>query len=109
MLPNNRTQKLPSHLEAVLLAVLINGEKYGRQLRDAYEKRTGRALPLGSLYTTLDRMERKGFVKSRHGDPVPGRRGNRRKYFEIKGAGQRALDAYDIQVAAAYRSMSREV
>ena len=97
---------IPSHLEAVLLAALINGEKFGRELRDEYEKRAKRSLPLGSLYTTLGRMEAKGYVKSRHGDPVPGRRGNRRKYFKIEGSGERALQAYEMQTMAALGRVS---
>lgn len=95
-----KEQQLPNHREAVLLSCLINGEKYGRELRTEYEERCGRAIPLGSLYTTLDRMEDKGFLKSRFGESVHERGGNRRKYYRITGHGAAALDAYELWAAS---------
>lgn len=89
----------PNHREAEMLAVLMNGELYGRQVRDRYEERTGQKMPLGSLYVTLDRMEEKGFVRSRDGDPDPERGGNRRKFFRLTASGTRALN--DLQQWAA--------
>lgn len=80
-----------SQREAVLLGCLLHGERYGLEIRDEYHKRTAIELPLGSLYTTLDRMQEKGFVTSRMGDPVPNRGGNRRRYFKITGDGQVAF------------------
>ena len=83
----------PSLREAELLALLISGEKYGREIRDLYEKRIGRVMPLGSLYTTLDRMEDSGFVSCRMGDSTHERGGNRRKFYKLTGAGTSALNA----------------
>jgi DNA-binding PadR family transcriptional regulator len=85
-------KQLPNSREAILLAILVEGEKYGREIRDAYEKRARRDMPLGSLYTTLDRMEDAGFVVSRVGDPNPQRGGNRRKFYKITGNGIRSLN-----------------
>jgi DNA-binding PadR family transcriptional regulator len=49
-----------------LLALLSEGPKYGLQLRQEFESRTGEAWPLnvGQVYTTLQRLERDGFVES---------------------------------------------
>ena len=49
-----------------LLALLSDGPKYGLQLRQDFEPRTGEAWPLnvGQVYTTLQRLERDGFVES---------------------------------------------
>ncbi len=91
---------MPSKREAVILAILINGDKYGRQIRNEYEKRTSQILPLGSLYTTLMRMENIGFIKSRVGKPIADRGGNRPRYFSITGLGQRALDSFEIFINA---------
>jgi len=52
------------------------------------------------LYTTLDRLEEKGFVTSRMGDPTPQRGGRAKRFFEVTGAG---IDA----VARAQRSYQR--
>jgi DNA-binding PadR family transcriptional regulator len=49
-----------------LLALLSQGPKYGLQLRDEFEERTGEVWPLnvGQVYTTLQRLERDGLVES---------------------------------------------
>lgn len=99
-------ERLPSQRQAIILSILINGEKYGREIRNEYEERTHRKMPLGSLYTTLSRMEGYGFVKSRMGESAHERGGNRRKYFEITGAGQRAFDAFEMLVNKAILGVS---
>ena len=81
----------PTNREAVILDLLVSGEKYGRELNREYANRTGKGMPAGSLYTTLQRMEDKGFIRSRHGEPVPERGGHPRRYFRITGAGHDAL------------------
>ena len=50
----------------VLLALLSEGPKYGLQLREEFEARTGEVWPLnvGQVYTTLQRLERDGLVES---------------------------------------------
>ena len=53
-----------------LLALLSEGPKYGLQLRQEFEARTGDVWPLnvGQVYTTLQRLERDGLVESDGGD-----------------------------------------
>jgi len=84
-------RKLPNQREGIILAILLQ-ERYGREIRDEFEKRTRMEMPLGSLYTTLDRMEDKGFLVSRLGDSVGERGGNRRKYYKITGEGLASLN-----------------
>ncbi len=55
-------------------------------------------MPLGSLYTTIDRMEQKGFVTSRLGAAGQERGGNRRKYFKLTGMGRQALQEYERSI-----------
>ena len=87
-------EKIPTNREAVILDILTNGERAGRDIRNEYELRTNMKMPLGSLYTTLTRMETSGFVTSRTGDGKPERRGYPRKFFSITGTGERILNAY---------------
>jgi DNA-binding PadR family transcriptional regulator len=47
---------------------------------------------IGAIYTVLDRLEHKGWVKCRIGEPTPERGGRARKYFTLTGAGQAAYD-----------------
>jgi DNA-binding PadR family transcriptional regulator len=71
-----------------LLALLSEGPKYGLQLREEFEARTGEVWPLnvGQVYTTLQRLERDGLVES-EGDGQDGPQ----KDFRITGAGTEEL------------------
>jgi hypothetical protein len=53
-------------IKHALLALLSEGPKYGLQLRQEFESRTGDVWPLnvGQVYTTLQRLERDGLVES---------------------------------------------
>jgi DNA-binding PadR family transcriptional regulator len=62
--------------QLVLLAILrLGNEAYGVPIRLEIERRTGRALSVGALYRTLDRLEDKGYVSSAFSDPTPERGG----------------------------------
>ena len=84
--------------QLVLLAVARLGEDgYGMTIRREIEERTGRSLSIGAVYTTLDRLERKGYVRSRVGEPTAERGGRARRHFQLREAGARALrDARDV-------------
>ena len=52
----------------------------------------GRDYSIGAVYTTLDRLQAKGYVTSRLGDPTPERGGRAKRYFTIEAPGIRALN-----------------
>src|SRR5687768_13331773 len=81
----------------VLLALLRLGDgAYGAVIRLEIQERTGRHVTPGAIYPTLDRLEKKGFVRSRMGDPEPVRGGRARRHFALKPAGIReARRAWD--------------
>lgn len=80
--------------QIVLLAVLqLREDAYGMRIRLEIKDRTNRDVSLGAVYTTLERLEAKGFVSSCVGEPTPERGGRAKKYFKVKAAGQRALQA----------------
>ena len=62
---------------------------YGVSIRQEIRRRTGRSITPGAIYPTLDRLERKGLVRSVVSDPepVPGGRGKR--HFTLRPAGLR--------------------
>jgi DNA-binding PadR family transcriptional regulator len=70
-----------------LLALLSEGPKYGLQLREEFEARTGEVWPLnvGQVYTTLQRLERDGLVESEGVDDGP------QKAFQITESGTAEL------------------
>ena len=92
-----------------LLALLSEGPKYGLQLREEFEARTGEVWPLnvGQVYTTLQRLERDGMVEAAGaagtagpgdgapdgdaGHVVPGVPGAPQKAYRITGAGSAEL------------------
>jgi len=87
----------------VLMAILRLGEDaYGIRIRVELEERAGRSSSYGALYTTLDRLEQKGYLSSSIGDPTPERGGRAKRYFQIKATGEAALK----QALAATRSMA---
>ena len=68
----------------VLLAILrLGDEAYGGAVLREIDRRTGRSVTGGGLYITLDRLESKGFIKSRLGDPGPERGGRARRYVRV--------------------------
>jgi PadR family transcriptional regulator PadR len=75
-----------------LLAIVhLDEDAYGVTIRREIEKRTGRHIAVGALYTALDRLERKGYVTSTTSKPTPERGGRAKRHFTIKSAGARAL------------------
>jgi DNA-binding PadR family transcriptional regulator len=74
-----------------LLALLSEGPKFGLQLRQEFEDRTGEVWPLnvGQVYTTVQRLERDGLVAS--GDGGGGGDGGPQKCFRITDAGSAEL------------------
>jgi DNA-binding PadR family transcriptional regulator len=74
-----------------LLALLTEGPKYGLQLRQEFEERTGEVWPLnvGQVYTTLQRLERDGFVASNEDGGS-----STQKAFQITVAGAAELDSW---------------
>jgi PadR family transcriptional regulator PadR len=78
--------------EALLLAVVHLGEgAYGVAIRQEIERRTGREIVVGALYTSLGRLERKGYVRSTMSDPTPDRGGRSKRYFVLRLSGVAAL------------------
>jgi PadR family transcriptional regulator PadR len=100
---------IPNRREEVLLSILVAGELYGRDIRDRYEHRTKESMPIGSLYTTLDRMIEKGFIKERWGESSHERGGNRRKFFKLSASGLRALNAAQRWTAASLGEVSHAI
>ena len=68
----------------------LGDEAYGLAIRQEIEEATGRACSLGALYTTLDRLELKGLIKTWMGDPTPQRGGRPKRMVRITSKGEQA-------------------
>jgi len=78
----------------VLLALARVGEDaYGVAVFDEIERRTGRRPAMGTIYKALIRLEGKGYVASRFGDPTPVRGGRRKRHYRLLAPGRRALQS----------------
>ena len=79
--------------ESILNALLFR-ERYGLEIMDAIAKASKGKKTIGfsSLYPTLRKLEKKGFVTSRWGDETPEEHtGARRRYYQISGSGMAAV------------------
>lgn len=78
--------------QLVLLAVLrLGDDAYGMTVRGEIEERTGRDVSLGAVYSTLDRMERKGWVESHQGEATDERNRRAKRFFRVLPTGRSAL------------------
>ena len=79
--------------QLVMLAVARLGDgAYGMTVRRSLVERTGRSVSLGAVYSTLDRLETKGYLKSSESAGGAEREGRARRFFKLTSAGLRALN-----------------
>jgi DNA-binding PadR family transcriptional regulator len=79
--------------QIVLLAVArLEREAYGMSIRREIEERTGRNVAIGAVYSTLERLQDKGHVRSVAPPEDAERDGRARRFFELTPSGVDALD-----------------
>lgn len=85
--------KIGEFEELVLLTVgILHGNAYGITIKDEIEERLDRKVSVGALQITLRRLEKKGFLKSNHGETSTARRGRPKLYFTITSYGKKAIE-----------------
>src|SRR5688572_12771548 len=78
----------------LLLAILRVGEEaYGVPIAREVEETGGRTVALAAVYTTLDRLEQRGLVASRMGEPTAERGGKAKRFFRVTSTGLRKIRA----------------
>lgn len=88
------TPSLGEFEQLVLLGVLHGGAgAYGVPVWREIEARTGRAVSIAAVYKTLDRLEVKGFLRSRLGEPTAERGGRSKRLYQVSPPGLRTLRA----------------
>ena len=92
MWSKSRAPALGDFEQLILMGVLrLGDEAYGAAIRQEIHARSGRDVSINAVYTTLERLETKGLVRSWVGEPTPQRGGRRRKYYALLPAGDTAL------------------
>ncbi|PYU69143.1 MAG: PadR family transcriptional regulator [Acidobacteria bacterium] len=77
---------------AVMLALIrLGDDAYAIPISNEIEARSGRAVTIASVYSTLGRLEMKGLVSSEMGEPTPERGGRAKKYFRVTAKGLREI------------------
>lgn len=85
--------KIGDFEETLMLIVGILGEEdaYAFRISKAFEQRTGRAISIGAVHSTLDRLETKGFLRSTLRSATSERGDRRKRIFTISALGKRVL------------------
>jgi DNA-binding PadR family transcriptional regulator len=101
-----RDERLGELEELLLLAVYALGEDtYGVPVQQYVERTTKRSVTMGAVYAALDRLERKGFVRSITGEATAVRGGKRKRHFSITAAGRQILREVRTQRERLWRAI----
>lgn len=92
MSPRDQVEYLGEFEQLLLFALLrLGDDAYGVTIRQEIARRTGRDIAAGAIYTALERLEARGYVRSWMGEPTPERGGKRKKYYQMQAQGAKAL------------------
>lgn len=85
-------QRLTDLEQLLLLSVLHAGEDaHAGEVQSVLRERGERASSLGSLYVTMTRLEERGLLRSRMGEPTAERGGKAKRLYRVTGDGVSAL------------------
>ena len=87
-------------------AARLGEDAYGAAIRTEVENSSGRQCSLGALYTTVDRLEAKGFIRTAMGDPTPQRGGRPKRMVRVTKAGEREAAAFYEAIVRATRGLA---
>src|SRR5580658_1422242 len=90
----------------ITAAVRLGADAYGAAIREEIEAATGRKCSLGALYTTVDRLETKGFLETWMGEATPQRGGRSKRMVHVTPAGKRAAKSFYEAIARVSRGVS---
>jgi DNA-binding PadR family transcriptional regulator len=87
-------------------AVRLQENAYGAAIRQEVETASKRRCSIGALYTTLDRLENKGLIKTAMGDPTPQRGGRPKRMVRLTGKGVQAASEFYATMTRVSRGVS---
>lgn len=89
-------------------ATRLGEDAYGAAIRQEIEDTIKRRCSIGALYTTLDRLEAKGFLKTWMGEATPQRGGRAKRMVRVTAKGVHAATAFYSAVRRVSRGVSWE-
>ena len=106
----NKETYLGEFEHIVLLALIhLKDDAYGMTIRMEIDERIGRSVSIGAVYTTLERLETKGFITSKMGEATPQRGGKAKKYFAITPAGKSKLQEARKNLEIMWQGLNPEI
>jgi PadR family transcriptional regulator, regulatory protein PadR len=90
----------------ITAAAGLGENAYGAAIREEIEARTGRKCSIGALYTTIERLETKGFLKTWMGEATPQRGGRAKRMVRVTPKGVHAARAFYDAVTSMSRGVS---
>ena len=78
----------------ITAAAGLGDKAYGAAIREEIEQTTGRKCSIGALYTTIDRLESKGLIRTWMGDATAERGGRAKRMVEVTPEGVRAATEF---------------
>lgn len=90
----------------ITAAAGLGDNAYGASIREEIETTTGRKCSVGALYTTIDRLEKKGLLKTWMGDATPERGGRAKRMVRVTPKGVQAAKAFYDAVIRVSRGAS---
>lgn len=93
--------KLGDFEEVLLLLVgILKDEAYAFKIAEEFESQTERAVSIGAVHSTLNRLTEKGFLESEMGESTAERGGRRKRIYTITASGQRTLqESRDFKIS----------
>lgn len=103
----NKSSYLGEFEHVVMLSVLsLKDNAYGVTIRQNLKAEIGREVAIGALYSTAERLEKKGLLSSKKGEAVSERGGKAKRYFNITPLGMSALKVTKKQLETLWRQAS---
>ncbi len=95
----------PLEFQIIAAALYLGREAYGMNIRSKIQETTGRSILIGTIYSTLERLKAKDYVRTTMGDPTPERGGRAKEFVEITGTGSVAYN-YTCRVQHAMMNLA---
>jgi DNA-binding PadR family transcriptional regulator len=90
----------------ITAAAGLGDQAYGAAIREEIETTTGRKCSIGALYTTIERLEKKGLLKTWMGEATPQRGGRSKRMIRVTPKGVHAAREFYKAVVRVSRGAS---
>ena len=90
----------------ITAAAALGDDAYGAAIREQIEETTGRKCSIGALYTTIERLENKGLLKTWMGEATPQRGGRAKRMVQVTPKGVQAAKGFYDAVMRVSRGAS---